>query len=142
MERYEVTMKEITRYKVIKEWDEGKVRGKEVSVLLGISYRQALRLRRRFRHEGMKGLIDRRSGHRGIRDEVKREVVRLFKEVYGSRFNILHFKEKLEEEHGISISYEKVRQILIEAGIHRVKRRRRGYRNTGKGGGGGLGEGC
>ena len=128
MERYEVTMKEITRYKVIKKWEEGKVRGKEVSVLLGISYRQALRLRRRFRHEGMKGLIDRRSGHRGIRDEVKREVVRLFKEVYGSRFNILHFKEKLEEEHGISISYEKVRQILIEAGIHRVKRRRRGYR--------------
>ena len=69
MERYEVTMKEITRYKVIKKWEEGKVRGKEVSVLLGISYRQALRLRRRFRHEGMKELIDRRSGHRGIRDE-------------------------------------------------------------------------
>jgi len=44
-------MKEITRYKVIKNWEEGKVRGKEVSVLLGISYRQALRLRRRFRQE-------------------------------------------------------------------------------------------
>ena len=49
-------MKEITRYKVIKNWEEGKVRGKEVSVLLGISYRQALRLRRRFRQERGEGV--------------------------------------------------------------------------------------
>jgi len=33
MEKYEVTMSEITRYKVIQEWGKSKVKGKGVSML-------------------------------------------------------------------------------------------------------------
>jgi len=127
MEKYEVTMREITLYKVIQEWEESKVKGKGVSMLLGLSYRHALRLRKRYREEGIIGLIDKRRGRRGITSEVEGEICRLYKDTYEERLNILHFKEKLEEVHGIRVSYEKLRQILIKYGLHKVKRRKRQF---------------
>jgi len=127
MEKYEVTMSEITRYKVIQEWGKSKVKGKGVSMLLGLSYRHALRLRKRYREEGIIGLIDKRRGRRGITSEVEGEICRLYKDTYEERLNILHFKEKLEEVHGIRVSYEKLRQILIKYGLHKVKRRKRQF---------------
>ena len=72
MEKYRVTMSEITRYKVIQEWEEGKVKGREVCMVLGISYRQALRIRKRFREEGFEGLLRRfGSGRKSISKDTR-----------------------------------------------------------------------
>jgi len=128
MRKYYISMKDIKRYKVIQEWEEGKVKGREVCMVLGISYRQALRIRKRFREEGFEGLLRRfGSGRKSISKDTREEVKRLYTEVYGGRFNILHFKEKLEEIHDIKLSYGSVRNILMEGGLHRVRKRRRKF---------------
>jgi len=124
----EVSMKDINRYKIIKEWEEGKIKGRGVSLVLGISYRQALRLRKRLREEGFGGLLRRKRKDRKAISELKREKIReLYEDTYGKRFNILHFKEKIEEVHNIYLCYESIRKVLIEGGLHIPKRKRRNF---------------
>ena len=40
----------------------------------------------------------------------------------------MHFKDKLEENHKIKLSYEKIRQILIEYRLHKPKKKKKVYR--------------
>jgi hypothetical protein len=40
----------------------------------------------------------------------------------------MHFKDKLEENHKIRLSYEKIRQILIEYRLHKPKKKKKVYR--------------
>ena len=39
----------------------------------------------------------------------------------------MHFKDKLEENHNIKLSYEKIRQILIEYKLHKPKKKKKVY---------------
>ena len=126
-ELLEVSMADIKRAYVLRDWVKGRINGFQASMLMGVSYRHALRLRKRFEREGLKGIRRRKRGRKGISKEVEREVCRLYEEVYGRRLNIMHFKDKLEEVHGITLSYEKIRQILIKAGLHEVRKRRRKF---------------
>ncbi|GAB6184255.1 hypothetical protein JCM13991_19960 [Thermodesulfovibrio hydrogeniphilus] len=43
-------------------------------------------------------------------------------------FNILHFKDKLKDVHDINLSYESIRKILIQEGLHEPKKKRKVYR--------------
>lgn len=124
----EVRMKDINRYKIITEWEEGRIKGGEVSLVLGLSYRQALRIRKRFKEEGIKGLFRKKRKDRRVISECKKEEIKeLYKNIYGMRFNILHFKEKLKEVHNINLCYESIRKILIEGGLHTPKKKRRNF---------------
>ncbi len=104
MEKYSLTMKDIKRHEIINSWLKREITGNQVSVLLGISYRHALRLKRAFKEKGLEGIVSKkRGGRKGISNLLKERVSGLFKRKYDSRFNIAHFNEKLNDLEGIHL---------------------------------------
>ena len=117
-------------------FQKGVLTCEEASELLGTSVSSFRRWRRRFEAEGVEGLADRRLGKVSARrapvDEVAK-VLGLFETHYWD-FTVKHFKEKLEEKHGIDRSYTWTKNMLQAAGkvakaprrgAHRRKRSRR-----------------
>ena len=98
----------------------------EAAVVIGISERQCYRLKARVLREGAKGVVH---GNRGraspskIKDKVVQRIVQLARVKYQD-FNDHHLSEKLQEEHKIKISREKLRQILRAQGIASPRKRR------------------
>jgi len=127
-QRFLVTMKDIQRYRILKDCLEKKLKATEASHILGLSYIHTLRLKKKVAQNGLKGLLRLcRPSPRKIPQEQVKKVCYLYREHYWD-FNILHFKDKLAEIHDIRLSYESLRQILISEGIHRPKKRKKVYR--------------
>lgn len=126
--RFLLTMEHLKRHKILTDCIEGRMTMKQAAVLLGISYRQVLRLKKRLIASGIEGLLRiKRSSYKGVKKEVKRRICGLYKSRY-NEFNILHFKDKLQEFHDIFLSYETIRQILIKGGLYKPKRRKKTHR--------------
>lgn len=114
----------------------GKLQWFEAAEIIGVSSRTMRRWKGRYEEYGYDGLFDRRCRRpspRSVPMETVEEVLRLYREEYKD-FNVLHFHEKLVEEHGITLSYEWVKKALQTAGlvskatrrgVHRKKRDRR-----------------
>lgn len=120
MSKLVVAMRDIQRYKILTEVIEKKLTAQEASELLSLSYRHTLRLKDKVRTEGFKGLLRKTSPcppNKKITDEMVDEILRLRRQTYYD-FNIVHFKDKLEENHGIYLCYESLRQILIKHKEH------------------------
>src|SRR5579864_5362227 len=99
----------------------------QAAEIIGISERQMRRWHRRYEKWGYDGLWDRRRGGpspRRVPLETAQQVLRLYGEKYFD-FNVSHFHEKLQEQHGIGLSYTWVKLALQGAGLVR-KRKRRG----------------
>jgi transposase len=98
----------------------------EAAEVLGVSERQAYRIKARIRLKGARGAVH---GNRGricpwrLSEEKVEEILELYKEKYRG-FNDSHFTEKLNEEEGMKVSREKVRQTLRAGGIEAVRKRR------------------
>jgi len=93
---------------------------------MGVSYRQAKRIHARWRSEGLAGLCHRNRG-RAVKHALSPDLatrILALHEVKYKNFNDSHFVEMLKEDEGISISREKVRQLLRAAG-RKPKRKRR-----------------
>ena len=108
----------------------------QAAEILGISDRHMRRWRERYQAEGYNGLFDRRRGRpssRRVPLATVEKVFALYREQYFD-LNVQHFREKLEAEHGIELSYTWVKQALQGAGlvarghkrgVHRKRRARR-----------------
>jgi transposase len=132
-----MSQRQLQRLGVMGMVEVGEITLKEGAEKIGVSYRQAQRIKKAVEEKGPRGLIhgttDRPSSHR-ILEEVRELVIELSRDGYGE-FNDTHFTEKLWEEKGVEISREKVRQIRRGAGIlpkrkrrvrkHRARRERR-----------------
>ena len=105
----------------------GKITLREAGEKIGVSYRQAKRIRRAIRDRGIKALVHgnrgRPSNHR-IKEVLREKVLGLSREIYWD-FNDTHFTEKLRECEGIDLNRETVRKLRRGAGMA-PKRRRRG----------------
>jgi len=102
----------------------------EAAEIIGVTDRTMRRWRERLVSDGYSGLVDRRKGKpsdRRVPLEMVEEVLRLYQEVYFD-LNIRHFHEKLQEEHGIRLSYTWVQKALQGAGLVARGRRRRKHR--------------
>ncbi len=111
----------------------------EAAEIIGISCRSMRRWKRRYEKYGYDGLFDRRRQRPSpklVPMETVQKVLKLYREEYHD-FNVLHFHEKLVEEHGIELSYEWVKKALQTAGLvakhqkrgpHRKRRERRPLR--------------
>ena len=91
----------------------------QAAEILGISDRQMRRWRERYEEEGYDGLLDRRRGKPSVRRvpvATVEQVLRLYGEKYFD-LNVLHFHEKLVQEHQIELSYTWVKQALQGAGL-------------------------
>jgi len=128
-----LSRKEVQRVRVLEQVVSGRVTLIDAVRLLGVSYRQAKRLKRRYVAEGVAGLAHRGRGRppeNSIDRSRREEVIRLYEEKYKD-LNDTHFTEKLEEDEGISLSRETVRSILRMAG-KKPKRKRRAKRHYGR----------
>lgn len=104
----------------------------QVADVLGVSPRTVRRLRLRYQHVGYDGLFDRRRrpSPRAVPLPEVQRVLRLYRDRYGPRdghpgFNVRHFYQIAQREHGVQLSYTFVKQALQAAGLV-AKRRPRG----------------
>ena len=99
----------------------------QVADVLGVSARTVRRLRLRYQRYGCEGLLDRRrrvpSARRVPLAELQR-VLQLYRERYEG-FNVRHFYQIAQREHGLTMSYTRVKTALQGADLV-AKRRPRG----------------
>ena len=125
-----MSQKERQRYHLLEMVIGGKITLKETDKQMGVSYRQAKRLKRTLISEGAKGLIHGNRGRpspRALSPELAETILDLSLSKY-TNFNDTHFTEKLREEEGITVSRDTVRRLRRTNGI-KPKRRRRAKRH-------------
>src|SRR4051795_10395635 len=99
----------------------------QAAEIIGVSARTMRRWRERLELHGYDGLTDRRKGlvsPKRVPLEMGETVLGLYRERYYD-LNMRHFHEKLQEEHGIELSYTWVQKALQGAGLV-AKRSKRG----------------
>lgn len=102
----------------------------EAAGRLGLSVRQVRRLKKRLREEGPRGVVHRSRGRpspRRISEAVQADVVRLYRETY-TGWNMVHFGEYLASRHGIELSPETLRKMLLAEEARPRRRRRKQHR--------------
>lgn len=130
--RIGVTMKELKKIEVIKRLVRKEIKGVEAALLLGYHVVHISRLKKRYLENGELGLIRKNcTSPKKTKEGMKKKICRLKKKKYYD-FNILHFNEKLYEFEDIKLSYETVRSILIEDGIHIPKKKKVTHRRKRK----------
>lgn len=118
-----MTEEELLRYKIINKLISKEIKAKEASKILNVSIRQVKRLKAKVREKGAEGLIHQNRGresNRKIDPEAVEKAKKYLKEKY-SDFGPTFAAEKLEENHKITLSDEKVRQIMIEGKLWNPK---------------------
>ncbi len=134
MEILKVTEEDMKRNNIFNQVKNKEIKLKEASIILGICYRQTLRLFKKFKEFGLEGIIKKYNNtgkNLKLNEFTKTKALKLRTSLYYD-FNILHYKEKLEEEHDIILSYETVRQMLIDENKHIPKKRKKIYRRRRK----------
>jgi hypothetical protein len=123
-------MKDIQKYKILKDVIEKKVKGSQAAQILNLTPVHVSRLKKRLLKEGFHGLLRKLPASRPnkkICDKDVGKILKLRKELYYD-FNIMHFMDKLHEVHKISYCYESIRQILIKHNGHLPKKKKKVYR--------------
>jgi transposase len=98
--------------------------------ILGWSPRTLRRWRERYEADGYAGLIDKRllrPSRRRLPPGQVEQVLRLYRERYAG-FNVRHFHQIAQREHGVTVSYSFAKQALQAAGLvkkHRARERHR-----------------
>ena len=108
-----MSQKERQRYHLLKMVIGGKVTLKEASRVIGVSYRQAKRLKKKLISEVA----------RALNSELVDKILNLSLTSY-TNFNDTHFTENLRKEEGITISRDTVRRLRRTNGINPKRRRR------------------
>ena len=122
------TEESMKRYKVLEELKERRIRVKEASELLGLSYRHVLRLKKRYEEEGIESLKFSKRGRKPqISEQDKELIVYLYFHTYEGRLNISHFRDEFLEER-LRYSYESIRKIIVSTGLKKAKKRKIKYR--------------
>lgn len=102
----------------------------QAAEILGISNRTMRRWKWRYEHDGFKGLLDGRKGKpswkRVPAGETER-ILALYRDTYFD-LNIRHFYEKLTSQHGVTLSYTWVKNLLQGAGLVKKSRDRKPHR--------------
>ena len=111
---------------VVRQCVDGALCQREAGERLGIGVRQVKRLVRNWRRDGDAGLVSRQRGrpsHRRLSEALRSRIGVLLSETYAD-FGPTLAAEKLLERDGIKVSAETVRQIQMDRGLWRPKRRR------------------
>jgi transposase len=121
-----LTKKQHGRLEIIRRLMRRELKQKVAAEMLGLSTRQVRNLVRKVRQDGARGLAH---GNRGkpspkrMTRELVERIIALVKERYRG-FKPKFAAEKLWTRDRIRVSDEKMRQIMIEAGLWRVRRQK------------------
>ncbi|MBU4580620.1 ISNCY family transposase, partial [Patescibacteria group bacterium] len=117
---------EIARYDIIKKLLDKRFKNSQAAKLLDLSVRQIKRLKKAVREKGAAGLIHKNRGresNRKINSEIIAKAEKYLKEKY-SDFGPTFAAEKLEANHQIKLSDEKVRQMMSSINLWKTKSRK------------------
>ena len=119
MRKVELRMNEQEKYEVIKELVDHNGNKNRASKKLGISRRQIDRLIIKYKEKGKSGFVHGNRGHiptKALDKSISKDIILLYRTKYQD-FNFNHFKEYLEEEENINVSYDFIYKHLTKAGI-------------------------
>jgi len=119
-----MSQKEVRRAQVLDMLEAGKISQQAASLQMGISTRQVRRLSKRYRAEGLAGLVSKQRGtvsNRRLDAPLRATVIKLIGTRYRD-FGPTLANEKLAELHGIHLSVESARQMMIAEGFWKVKK--------------------
>jgi len=129
-----MSQEELKKVEVLARVQSGGLRVKDAAALLGLSYRQAKRLWKRYRQEGAAGMKHGSAGRRSNQAypaSLHREVLERVQEKYsgevGERFGPTLAAEHLGAEDGLRVGAETLRRWMLAAGLW--TRERRGWRH-------------
>ena len=120
-----MSVKELNRHRVIEDAAAKKISHGYAARRLNLSVRQIGRLVKRFRKEGMRGLMHKRRNtvsNRKLSEEIKTTALSLYSGKYPD-FGPTLFSEKLSLLHGINISKETARKWLLNEGLWKRERK-------------------
>lgn len=129
MATLKMSQKERKRLVVMNEVQQGKLKLVQAAEVMGLSYRQAKRVWKRFGQAGDAGLVHRSRGRpsgRSKQAELRQQVLRRYAQAYPD-FGPTLAAEKLAAE-GLVIDHETLRRWLLTQGIWTVRRRRQKHR--------------
>lgn len=112
-----MSQKEVKRGHILDMLKEGKISQQEASKRMDISTRQVRRMASRYLVEGLSGLVSKRRGRASNR-RLKEVTCAMAIELIGAHykdFGPTLANEKLAELHGIQLSVESTRQLMIKA---------------------------
>lgn len=127
MKEVKLRMKELNKYKIIKELVDHNGNKERAALKLGITRRQVDRLIIKYKETGKSGFVH---GNRGkcpsttLDRSISDTIILLYKNKYQD-FNFKHFHEYLINEEKIEVSYKFVYDTLTKAEILSPKARRR-----------------
>jgi hypothetical protein len=130
MQKLLVTMKDIQRYKVLKDVVDKKLKGVEAAELLNLTPVHVSRLKNKLLNGGFEEILRKpppSPPNCKISETAIKAILKLRKELYYD-FNIMHFMDKLHEVHRIPYCYESLRQLLIKNNLHSPKKKKKVYR--------------
>ena len=135
MGRTALSAREVDRAGVLRRVKEGKLKLASAARQLEMSYRQAKRLWKRYRGEGVAGLKHRAAGKRSNHakgEKFRNQVLQLVRDKYSGemeeRFGPTLAAEHLASEDGVEIDGETLRRWMLAAGLWSRERKRRPYR--------------
>jgi hypothetical protein len=121
---HHLTMKDIKKYDILKQVAANQMKGTQAAVLLGYHPVHISRMKKKIMVSGIKGILrPKQPSNRKIAESLKNQIKDLYEQTYYD-FNIRHFNDKLIENHQIKLSYETVRQILVDTKIHTPKKKK------------------
>ena len=125
-----MSRKERDRMKIMAGVKAKELSQVQAAELMGLGYRQAKRVWRRYQDEGDAGLVHRLRGKAGLRCKpaaLRTEVLKLCAEERYVDFGPTLMAEELQKE-GLVVDHDTVRRWLLAAGQRRVRRRRQQHR--------------
>jgi transposase len=130
-----MSSEELRRVGLLARVKSKEVKLSEAAIMLGISYRQAKRVWRRYRKHGASGLTHGNAGkgsNRAKPAKLRRKVLGLIRSKYSGggqeRFGPTLAAEHLAADDGIAIGVETLRQWMLEEGLWSRERKRKQYR--------------
>ena len=119
-----MSIQALERHEVVGQVKSGGLKAVEAARRLQVSARQMRRIMARFGEEGAAGLNSRRYGQKpgnAIEESVRAAILQHVEERYQG-FGPTLTREKLDTLHGIHVSTETVRQLMISAGYWKAQR--------------------
>ena len=110
-----MTQRDKLREAVFRQLTSKEINGTTAAESLEMSTRQVRRLKQRYKALGLKGLLHKLRGkmsHRKLSEKATKKIMKIVKEKYID-FGPTLANEKLKDIHGIDLSTESLRQLMI-----------------------------
>lgn len=132
--RLSLSQKERQKLIVLSRVRDNQMTLAEAARVLGLCYRQAQRVYRRYRSDGETGLVHKGRGKpsgRRIALEIRSRAIELYKDKYAD-FGPTLASETMADRDGLTVNPETLRLWLIEDGVHTPQKSKRQHRSQRK----------